>query len=653
MELLQRAQSLLQQCNDIAASLDQWKQQNPTIDVDGLQAMTSVLLAEQKFLTKVASTPADEIKPAQMGASNVPYLKSLVAALVNSKNPVAVNRTFKYVLDPYTIIEPSEKFRALPLPTAPTKPQGKQHRKQGQSASKASTGKPGPNIMTLSTSEPLSTGLTNELTFQVKIDLVADHGKSWLRINAGSVKTLVHEYAGMEDDSDDEEEESEESSENEENQDCDDDTDDSGNHGSTTQGNSGGRRRAVKPIHVSKDTHADMVLLTRSLVLAADQNRLHYTHRPQVTLQFAGILPEESIPLEEMIQKSVRTGSVAQSIENGIVEVFPVNVHFGPVDLDATTNSASTTPMDETFAPFSIPQSVDDMVLFSKTLHLDITTMMALSSFLCHTVRPDPTLFTSPPLVLQAQQEHDQPLLPLFAKIFEGRERLVMTRTAATRFKAILSVIGGSEEKWRGRVMIHDPREAARLAPRAFASSSAVPGKDGEGGGEEDEIGIRERWVRGSDWAQQYGIFASGPPRIEVIEDILDPASIETIKISEATTATKTTTEETELEVEEEAEGSSRPGSPSWSMSAPSTMPGSPTAGMKRKDINMNELHSKIFLTASNARSTILTANALGYRTVTRTGQVPSEMSVWFHGARSLAEAKLVRDPHQLSRGEK
>lgn len=595
------------------------------------------------IIQQVASTPADEIKPAQMGASNVPYLKSLVAALVNSVNPVAVNKMFKYMLDPYTVIEPSEKFRALPLLTTPIKPQGKQHRQQGQLSSKASTGKPGPNIMKLSTSEPLSTSLTNELTFQVKIDLVADHGKSWLRINAGSVKTLVHEYAGMEDDSDDEEEVSEES------QDEDDDANDGGRHGSTTQAYSRGRRHAIKPIRVSKDTHADMVLLTRSLVLAADQNRLHYTHRPQVTLQFAGILPEESIPLEEMIQKSVRTGSVAQSIEDGTVELFPVNVHFGPFDSEATTISASTTPMDETLAPFSIPQSIDDMVLFSKTLHLDITTLMALSSFLCHTIRPDPTLFTSPPLVLQAQQEHDQPLLPLFAKIFEGRERLVMTRTAATRFKAILSVIGGSEEKWRGRVMIHDPREAARPASRTSASSTAVPGEDGEIGGEEDEIGIRERWIRGSDWAKQYGLFASGPPRVEVIEDILDPASIETIKISEATTATKTTTEEAELEVDEEAEGSYRPGSPSWSMSAPSTMPGSPTAGMKRKDINMNELHSKIFLTASNARSTIITANALGYRTVTRTGQVPSEMSVWFHGARSLAEAKLVRDPHQAT----
>ncbi|KAF8936969.1 hypothetical protein BGZ47_009239 [Haplosporangium gracile] len=648
MELLQRAQSLLQECNNIAASLDQWKQQNPTLDVDGLQAMTSVLLAEQKFLTKVASTPAEEIKPAQMGASNVPYLKSLVAALVNSRNPIAINKTFKYVLDPYTVIEPSEKFKALPITTLTT-PQDKQHRFRGQSSSKVSQGKQGPNIMKLLTLEPLSTGLSNELTFQVKIDLVADHGKSWLRINAGSVKTLVHEYAGMEDDSDDEEEEQKESSEDEESQDGDDVNENGGNHGLTTQGNNNSRRRTVKPIRVSKDTHADMVLLTRSLVLAADQNRLHYTHRPQVALQFAGILPEESIPLKEMIQKSVRTGSVAQSIEDGTVEVFPVNVHFGPVDSDATTTSASTTPMDEAFVPFSIPQSVDDMVLFSKTLHLDITTLMALSSFLCHTIRPDPTLFTSPPLVLQAQQEHDQPLLPLLAKIFEGRERLVMTKTAATRFKAIISVIGGPEEKWRGRVMIHDPRDATRLESMTSATTAIVPGGDGEIEGEEDEIGIRERWIRGSDWAQQYGVFASGPPRVDVIEDILDQANIESIKISEATTslpASTATTEEVKEDAEEE-QGSSHPGSPSWSLSAPSTMPASPTPGMKRKDINMNELHSKIFLTASNARSTILTANALGHRTVTRTGQVPSEMSVWFHGARSLAEAKLVRDPHQ------
>ncbi|KAG0378377.1 hypothetical protein BGX24_003990 [Mortierella sp. AD032] len=588
--------------------------------------MTSVLHAEQKFLTKVATTPADQIKPAQMGASNVPYLKSLVAALVNSRNPVAINKTFKYLLDPYTVIEPSEKFRALP--PILTGSQGQQGHRKGQSSSKTS------NIMKLSTSEPLSTGLLNELTFQVKIDLVADHGKTWLRINAGSVKTLVHEYAGMEDDSDDEEEESSED---------DDEVDDDGHHGSTMQGNS--RRRPVKPIRVSKDTHADMVLLTRSLVLAADQNRLHYTHRPQVTLQFAGVLPKESTALEEMIQKSVRTGSVAQSIEDGTVEVFPVKVNFGQIDSSDTMTSASTTPMDKTFAPFSIPESIDDMVLFSKTLHLDITTLMALSSFLCHTVRPDPTLFTSPPLVLQAQQEHDRPLLPLLAKIFEGRERLVMTRTAATRFKAILSVIGGSEEKWRGRVMIHDPREASKTISRTSAAS--VLGDDGEI--EEDEIGIIERWTKGSDWAQQYGVFSSGPPRVEVVEDILDPASIGSVKISETSTATTKSTKAEEGE-EADEEGPFDPESPSSSLSSSSIMPAPSggNGGLKRKEINMNELHSKIFLTAFNARSTILTANALGYRTVTRTEQVPSEMSVWFHGARSLAEAKLIRDPHQL-----
>ncbi|KAF9927536.1 hypothetical protein FBU30_003082 [Linnemannia zychae] len=610
MELLQRAQSLLQECNDIVERLEQWKQQNPTLDVEGLQAMTSVLHAEQKFLTKVVSTPADEIKPAQMGASNVPYLKSLVAALINSKNPVAVNKVFKYVLDPYTVIEPSEKFRALPS----TSDQRQQK----------SRGKQGSNIMKLSTSEPLSTGLLNETTFQVKIDLVADHGMSWLRINAGSAKTLIHEYAGMEEDSDDDEEEDEDN-EDDESQNEDND--------STMQNNS--RRRVIKPIHVCKDTHADMVLLTRSLVLAADQNRLHYSHRPRVTLQFAGILPGESAPLEDMIQKSVRTGSIAQSIENRTVEMFPVKVDFGPIESDISmATSLSTTPMDKAFAPFSIQESVDDMVLFSKTLFLDITTLMALSSYLCHTIRPDPEHFTSPPLILQAQQECDQPMLPLLAKIFEGREKLVMTRTAATRFKEILSVIGGPEEKWRGRVMIHDPLDEATSMSEASTAAAPATAPREDGSIVEDEIGIRERWVGGSDWAQKYGVFASGPPRVEVIEDILDTVSMEPIDYSVAVMALSA-----ETDIEDGTNDGERIPAPHNPL-----MTASPSGtGLKRREINMNELHSKIFLTAYNARFTMITANAMGYRAVTRTGQVPSEMSIWFHSARSLAEAKFIR----------
>lgn len=53
IELLEKAQSLLSECNDIVDMLDGWKTCNPTLNVDGLQKMTSTLLAEQKFLEKV------------------------------------------------------------------------------------------------------------------------------------------------------------------------------------------------------------------------------------------------------------------------------------------------------------------------------------------------------------------------------------------------------------------------------------------------------------------------------------------------------------------------------------------------------------------------------------------------------------------------
>ncbi|CAO3566162.1 unnamed protein product [Mortierella alpina] len=497
-------------------------------------------------------------------------------------------------------MEPEEKFKTLPTRTQ--------------------KGRRGHNVMQLSTSQPLSTSLSNVKSFQVKVDLIADHGKSWLKINAGSVKSLLHEFADIEEDSDEEQDEDsqDESEEEEDGQ-------------SRSQVKMGHRQRhGLKPIPVSKDTHADMTLLTRSLVLAADQNRLHYDHRPQVTLRFTGIVPEDEHfeAVKNMVQKSVRVGRVAQSVEDGQVAQFPVEVVFGSMQLPERPGVSASTRTDPSFSPFSIPESVDDMVLFTKTLHLDITTLMALSSFLCHTIRPDPALFTSPPLVLQAQQEHEQPLLPLLGKIFEGRERLVMSRTAATRFKSILNVIGGSEEQWRGRVMIHDPLDDE---PRK--------------GEEEEEDLIRERWVRGSDWAQQYGVFAKGPPRIEVIEDVVGQVPAGSMQGSLEKGPDELRHEEEEGSQFQEtgsqsqdtlslSESSSAGSSDAMASSNKLTSPG-------RKELNMTELHSKIFMTGYRARLTTVTANLVGYRTVTRTGQVPQGISVWFHQPRSLAEAKL------------
>ncbi|KAG0211807.1 hypothetical protein BGX28_007397 [Mortierella sp. GBA30] len=625
MDILQRAQSLLQECNDIILSLEAWKEANSAFDTDGVQ---KILHAEQKFLEKVTSTPAEEIKPVQISSSNVPYLKSLVWALIHSKNPVAIRKTFTYAPDAFTAIEPTEKFKAIP---------GKQQRhripkKQQQKGDSSSS------LMQLSSSssQPLSTNLSNIKEFQVKVDLVADHGKSWLRINAASTKSLIHEFADMEEDSDEDEDDlSDEESE----QDSDDEQDHNGIR-QPTQCKDSRHRRPMKPAHVSKNTHADMTLLTRSLVLAADQNRLHYHHRPYVTLMFTGAVPEEEHvdAVKNMIQKSVRVGQVAQSIvDGGIVERFPVDVTFGPMDYTSSPAISSGTNLDPLFLPsFSIPRVVDDMVLFTKTLHLDITTLMALSSFLCHTIRPDPGLFTSPPLILQAKQEHDQPLLPLLGKIFEGREQLVMSRTAVTRFRSILEVIGGPEEKWRGRILIHDPQQ-----PRVREE------------GEEDEASIKERWIRGSDWAQQYGVFADGPPRIAVIEDLLGQADMADNEADDKEQGQDEVHnqeeeqgqgEDQKQEVASETVASSssseleRTESPTFSDSSSGTIK---PPGPRRKDLNMAELHSKIFMTGHNARLTTVTANLVGYRTVTRTGQVPNDISVWFHQPRSLAEAKL------------
>ncbi|KAF9417362.1 hypothetical protein BGZ94_010013, partial [Podila epigama] len=457
---------------------------------------------------------------------------SLVASLVQSKNPVAVRAMFSYTLDPFTLIEPVAKFKTSL------------------------------EVQSLKTSATGSLSGSHTQVTHVKVDLVADHGKSWLRINAGSAWSLIHEFVDMEDD------------------------DDSDVEDETPEGIcSADGHQHRQPAHVSKDTHSDMVLLVRSLVLAADQNPVHYFHRPQVTIHFAGIQEGENPQLEQMIFKAVNIGRYASSVANGsgTYHDFPVECVFGPMEApsDLEGFAASSPSMDPAFDPFPVPLVVDDMNYFTPTLNLDITTLMSLCSILCHTMRPDPSHFNSPPLVLQAQQEHEAPVLPLLAKIFQGRERLVMSRTAVKRFKSILSSIGGPEEQWRGSVMIHDPLERV-IEPR-------------------EEAAIRERWVHGSEWARDYGVFTDGPPRIEVIEDV-------------------DTRPDTDKECNQDEEISE---------------------DIKRRE--QNELHKRIFMTGHNKRLTTLTANMVGYRTVIRMGLVPSSISIWFHAPRSLAEAKIQR----------
>ncbi|KAG0335450.1 hypothetical protein BG004_008441 [Podila humilis] len=593
IDLSEKAHSLLSDCNGITTLLEEWKARNPTLNVDGLQKLTSTLLAEQKFLQKVSDTAAEDIKAVQITSSNVPYLKALVYALVASKNPVAVRKVFSYALDQFTAIDATEKFSALPSTKGHGGPKGSR-----QTIAQLPDPSAAPS--------PVPLAIKNIQSRRVKVDLVADHGKSWLCINAGSAWSLIHEFAGMEDDSDLEEEE--------------DDYDDDNNSENDTE--EGGQRTLDKgqvhgrgnmtqrPIHVSRDTHPDMTLFVRSLVLAADQNRLHYFHRPIISVRFAGIQPHENTQLEEMIYKSIRVGRVASSIaDDSSVHAFPVHCVLGSMEplTDISTMSKSTAALDASFEPFRIPVEVDDMTLFSPTLHLDITTMMALSSYLCHTIYPDPSRFNSPPLILQAKQERESPLLPLLAKVMNGRERLVISRAAASRFKSILSVIGGPEEQWRGAVLIHDPQQKEETLEKK---------------GNEDEI--KARWRQGSDWARQYNIFSNGPPRIEVIEDE------DTIT---TTTATLSLSESEDVKEDNDNDGNI----------STNTEAAEPLAKVTRREkMKIADLHTKIFMTGYRERFTTLTANLAGFRSVVKTHHVPEDISIWFHSPRSLAEAKLL-----------
>ncbi|KAG0245379.1 hypothetical protein BGW41_000006 [Actinomortierella wolfii] len=773
MELQERAQILLVEARKVLHELEAWKQTRrqaaasaataPTAvqteqegkeakedtkgsengddndlhqSIEGLQKLTSAIQAEIRFLEKVISTPLHEMKPVQITSSNLPYLRALVRALVRAKNPVAVRKTFEFRLGDFLFLEPANKWTGK-FAFEDSSENSTQHGNDGRHGAAAATGQGGglaknrQHSGSKASSARNGSGSSAEAesspVFHVKVDLVADHGTSWLRINAGSVWSLVHEFAGMEDDSDDEEEEEDDDEEEQE----------------------GGEKRQRSPVHVSKETHPDLAILTRSLVLAADQNRIHYHHIPRITLHFAGIQPGESKPLECMIFRAIETARYSQLLTESpsTYRHIPINVVMGSEEDHAplltgggngggsgissgagtgtradSIKEASVRPgkkvmrrilldqdrnmtrplmaaleddqLDQLFAvpvqteasehdpqegqvdiygPYKVPKIVDDMEYFTDTLNLDITTLMALSSWLCHTFQPNPDVFTSPPLRFQAQQECQQPILPLLATImgchgnerekslggsdqqpsrYQGQRRLVVTRAAATRFLTIVNLIGGPEEKWRGRILMRDMYEKE--------------GKDKEEDGcnptSMTEAEIRERWCQRSEWCSRYNIFSDGPPRIEIIDDVpiefrppepRRPPRQRNRKKKSPPVAGQPLVEGQQQQQQQEGQDD-QSGSRA---STPTTPEGSttPPAVSRRqefrdnnqgraewlKEQEMMELHTKIFMTGYQNQITTLTANLVGYRAVLRTGNVPAKLSVWFHTPRSLAEAKV------------
>ncbi|KAF9974014.1 hypothetical protein BGZ73_002711, partial [Actinomortierella ambigua] len=722
----ERAQILLKEAHKVLQELEDWKlaqqEAHPGLDlhrsIDGLQKLTSAVQAEVRFLEKVVSTPVQAMKPTfefQLGD----YLflepagqwtgKFAFESLDGGKEGKdkeedPVDNEDESDDDDFFGQGRSESNKKKNTPAARNHQQGGAVKGGGGSAKNAQLAKTPPGHKP-ETESPTS--------FQVKVDLVADHGTSWLRINAGSVWSLVHEFAGMEDDSDEEDDDDE-----------DEDEDEDEDHHPTT------KRDKKPPVHVSKDTHPDLAILVRSLVLAADQNRIHYHHIPKITLHFAGIQPDESRPLESMIYRAIETARYSQSmVDTPSNRRVPIEVVMGSeedhqalltggtganaedetdvrpgrkgmrrilldqdqnmthsllkaldhgnldtlfsrpahqivqanntleANDDGEANQVGTADGNDSL--FQRPETIDDMEYFTDTLNLDITTLMALSSWLCHTIQPDPNAFTSPPLRFQAQQECEAPVLLMLATIIRRRHpgdnggssssqgrpqrRLVVARSAATRFLTIVNLIGGPEEQWRGRILMREMIPDYRTTLEDAATDDQ----------------IRQRWIQRSEWCSQWAdrnmkrdphLFPGdgGPPKIDIVDDV----SI-IFRPPEPKPPPKQRNRKKRASPSQSSpqggSGASTPTTPE----APSPAPAPATSNRQDyrdnkqgrvewlKELEMMELHTKIFMTGYEHRITTLTANLVGYRAVLRTGNVPAKLSVWFHTPRSLAEAKV------------
>lgn len=122
--------------------------------------------------------------------------------------------------------------------------------------------------------------------------------------------------------------------------------------------------------------------------------------------------------------------------------------------------------------------SIDPAIMEIDKVNLDITTLFALVSNLCH--GNCHFVFQEKILTHQAEEERSHPLLPELLHFLHGKQLLVC-ETALHDFEKILSTVGGSKEKERASVLLkhvevvpdcpskrsQDLRTTAKLSVRA------------------------------------------------------------------------------------------------------------------------------------------------------------------------------------------
>ncbi|KAJ3187306.1 hypothetical protein HDU85_006594 [Gaertneriomyces sp. JEL0708] len=251
-----------------------------------------------------------------------------------------------------------------------------------------------------------------------RVDIVADHGRSWVKVKASALKGMQSELDEEEWDSSDSE---------------DDVPDQESNIFSP-----------LLPIYKQ----------AKELLEAANKFPVHY-QPPQVVMVF--------LCLEDVDQRIVE-----RLREMGLV--------VKGMDGEATSTNGVANA-EGVVEPLIVKKGIDPDL--TATMNLDVTTLIVLVTDITHRLSAIPSgVMDIGSLRLQMRQENAQPLLPLLHQLLSNRT-LVTTHSACTKFFELLCLLGGTSEKIRARYLIEPgPLSSDLLSqlPEASEDPSIRPG---------------------------------------------------------------------------------------------------------------------------------------------------------------------------------
>ncbi|RUP43491.1 hypothetical protein BC936DRAFT_137089 [Jimgerdemannia flammicorona] len=336
------ARTLHDKAISVLADVERWE---GTTEIQGLDKYKSVVKAEVKFLEKILEFP-DTIKKEHVQSSNVSYLDAVRNTVLTSSDVVSVFKNFSFV-------------QPITQTTNPTKKK-----------------------------------------WSVKVDVIADGGMRWYKVNARNVRALRHDLAGFED-SDSEPSDSDS---------------DFGSNSVSTLG-------APDSDLVDTFSLAGLPVLqqARNFLAAAQQHEVHF-RVPAITFRFSGISRNEDAFVDEHI---------IHRLESMGIRVQMRHEFTAPDPSSPTSATSNLTP----------------------SLNLDLTTLIALVSQLSHTRNPQPTLFSDrESLRTQAAQELIRPILPSFHALFHNRT-LYTTESARQKLMSVVAIVGGPQERRRAEFL--------------------------------------------------------------------------------------------------------------------------------------------------------------------------------------------------------